>query len=186
MSLKNLNIDDSWTLFLDRDGVINLKKEGDYIRKWEEFNFLPEALDALKALASKFKRIVIVTNQQGIGKGIFIHEALADTHKNMIQKIKEAGGRIDKIYYCPNLASENHPDRKPDCGMAYKAQDDFPEIDFKKSIIVGDSITDMEFGRKAGMITVFISENKNLVKENKTLIDYSFESLFEFSKEIEN
>ena len=184
MTLQGLNIDSSWTLFLDRDGVINRKRENDYVKNWGEFEFLPGVPEAIKKLSGKFNRVIIVTNQQGIGKGVFTAEALNETHGKMLSEITGAGGRIDKIYYCPSLASENHPDRKPGCGMGLKAKNDFPEIDFKRSIIVGDSITDMEFGRALGMVTVFISENKELINKNRELIDYSFGSLAEFAKAV--
>jgi HAD superfamily hydrolase (TIGR01662 family) len=87
------------------------------------------------------------------------------------------GGRIDKVYFSPYLAKENHPTRKPNTGMALLAQKDFTQINFTKSIIVGDSISDMEFGRKVGMKTIFISNEKI---DNPT-IDYTFKSLLEFS-----
>lgn len=178
MTLKNLNIDKSWTLFLDRDGVINKKLENDYVKHWIEFEFLQGVHEALKNLNSVFGKIVIVTNQQGIGKGLYRVEDLELIHKNMLYEIDYLGGRIDKVYFSPYLNSEKHPTRKPGIGMAHQAKKDFPEIDFSKSVIVGDSMSDMEFGRAAGMKTVLISE------ENKTdsKVDFHYTSLLEFSK----
>jgi len=178
MTLKNLNIDKSWTLFLDRDGVINKKLDNDYVKHWIDFEFLEGTFEALKNLDSLFGRIVVVTNQQGIGKGLYRTEDLELIHKNMIYELTYKGGRIDKVFFSPYLSSQNHPTRKPSTGMALQAKNEFPEIDFKKSIIVGDSMSDMEFGRALGMITVFISENE--MKDAK--IDYNFKSLLEFSK----
>lgn len=180
MTLKNLNIDKSWTLFLDRDGVINKKLENDYVKHWIEFEFLEGVIDALKSLNSLFGTIVVVTNQQGIGKGIYRTEDLELIHKNMIYEIEYLGGRIDKVYFSPYLNSENHPTRKPGIGMALAAKKEFPQIDFSKSIIVGDSISDMEFGRNAGMKTVYISEEK----KNDPKIDFQYTSLIEFSKSL--
>lgn len=180
MTLKDLHIDKNWTLFLDRDGVINKKIENDYVKHWTDFEFLEGVLDALKILNSKFGKIVIVTNQQGIGKGLYRTEDLELIHKNMVYEINYLGGRIDKIYFSPHLASVNHPTRKPGTGMALEAKKDFPEIDFSRSVIVGDSMSDMEFGRTLGMKTVFISENT--VKDGK--IDFYFPSLVEFSLNI--
>jgi histidinol-phosphate phosphatase family protein len=181
MTLKDLHIDKSWTLFLDRDGVINKKLDDDYVKHWVEFEFIDGVLDALKACESLFGKIVIVTNQQGIGKGIYRTEDLELIHKNMLYEINYFKGRIDKVYFSPYLAVENHPTRKPGIGMAEQAKKDFPEIDFSKSIIAGDSVSDMEFGRNAGMKTCFISEIK--VPENKSqLIDFQFKSLAEFVK----
>lgn len=177
MTLKDLNINKDWTLFLDRDGVINKKLDNDYVKHWVEFEFLDGVFDALKKLDTVFGRIVVVTNQQGIGKHLYRVEDLELIHKNMIYEITYLGGRIDKVYFSPYLDSENHPTRKPNIGMALQAKKDFPEIDFSKSIIAGDSLSDMEFGKKAGMNTIFISEEKK--KDER--IDMQFTSLVEFA-----
>lgn len=176
--MPQLKIDTTWTLFLDRDGVINRKLDGDYVKNWEEFEFLPGALEALASFAKLFGHIVIVTNQQGIGKGLYTAEDLTEVHRRMMEQITNAGGRIDKIYFCPGLAKDDPPCRKPNPGMAHDAKKDFPSIDFSRSIIVGDSISDMEMGRNVGMHTVFISNDP----KQSPLIDQQFESLFEFSK----
>lgn len=180
MNLKSLNIDKSWTLFLDRDGVINKKLDNDYVKHWIEFEFLEGSIEALKILSPLFGRIVVVTNQQGIGKGLYRTEDLELIHKNMIYELTYGGGRIDKVYFSPYLNEENHPTRKPSTGMGLAAKSDFPEIDFAKSIIVGDSITDMQFGRTLGMKTVFISDSE--IKD--ALIDVTYHSLLEFSKSL--
>lgn len=180
MTLKNLNIDKSWTLFLDRDGVINKKLDNDYVKHWIEFEFLEGSVDAIKTLSSVFGKIVVVTNQQGIGKKLYRVEDLELIHKNMVYEIDYHGGRIDKVYFSPYLDAEKHPTRKPSTGMGLAAKQDFPEINFEKSIIVGDSMTDMEFGRGLGMRTVFISENER--KDEK--IDFNFRTLLEFSVQL--
>ncbi|MES2516172.1 MAG: HAD-IIIA family hydrolase [Bacteroidota bacterium] len=177
MTLKDLHIDNSWTLFLDRDGVINKKLENDYVKHTTEFEFIDGALNALRMLDPVFGNIVVVTNQQCIGKKIIFPEDLELIHQNMLYEISYLKGRIDKIYYSPYLASENHPTRKPGIGMALQAQKDFPTIDFSKSVIVGDSLSDMEFGRNAGMKTVYISQE---AKEDPR-IDYNFKSLIYFA-----
>lgn len=161
LDLNAWDIDRSWTLFLDRDGVINRKLPDDYVKQPGEFEFLPGVLDALATLNHKFGIIVIVTNQQGIGKGLMSFDQLAGIHKMMLAKISETGGRIDQIYFAWQLAEWNHADRKPNIGMAETARKDFKnEIDFSKSIIVGDSLSDMEFGTNAGMKRVFITRGE--------------------------
>lgn len=175
--LKNLQIDKSWTLFLDRDGVINKKLENDYVKHSAEFEFLDGALNALRILDGLFGTIVIVTNQQSIGKKIILPEDLELIHRNMMYEVTYMKGRIDKIYHSPYLASENHPTRKPGIGMALQAKQDFPHIDFEKSIIVGDSLSDMEFGRNAGMKTVYISPEAKTDER----IDFNFRSLIYFA-----
>ena len=177
MTLKDLNIDTTWTLFLDRDGVLNKKLENDYVKHSTEFEFIDGVLPALASLNKVFGKIVVVTNQQCIGKGIITIEDLELIHKNMLYEITYLKGRIDKIYFSPYLASENHPTRKPAIGMALQAKKDFPEIDFHKSIIIGDSLSDMEFGRTAGMKTVFISSEEKIDER----IDFNFKSLPFFS-----
>ena len=173
-----MNFDKAWTLFLDRDGVINRKLDNDYVKSWEEFEFLPGSLEALARFAGIFGHIVIVTNQQGIGKGIHTVEQLNEVHRRMMTEITRAGGRIDKIYFCPGLAKDNPPCRKPNPGMAHDAKRDFSSIDFNRSVIVGDSMSDMEMGRAVGMHTVFISSTPI----QSPLIDQQFESLFDLSE----
>lgn len=182
MILKDLNINKDWTLFLDRDGVINKKLDNDYVKHWVEFEFLDGVFDALKYLNGIFGRIVVVTNQQGIGKGLYRTEDLELIHKNMIYEINYHGGRIDKVYFSPYLNAENHPTRKPGTGMALLAKKDFPEIDFSKSLMIGDSMSDMAFGNTLGMKTAFISDNKT---ENPK-IDFHFGSLNEFINALQN
>jgi histidinol-phosphate phosphatase family protein len=182
MTLKNLNIDKSWSLFLDRDGVINKKLENDYVKHWIEFEFIEGSIDAIKYLTSVFGKIVVVTNQQGIGKRLYRIEDLELIHKNMLYEIAYHGGKIDKVYFSPHLQAENHPTRKPGIGMALNAKQDYPEIDFSKSIIIGDSMSDMEFGRNAGMRTVYISDEKKMDSK----IDYTFKSLNELVITLQN
>ncbi len=182
MNSSRYPIDKSWTLFLDRDGVINRRIIDDYVKNPDEFEFLPNVQNAIKICSEFFGRIFIVTNQQGIGKGLMTIEQLEEVHEKLLKGITLAGGRIDQIYFCPELADSNHPNRKPEIGMAVHAQKDFPEIDFSKSIMVGDSISDMEFGRKAGMVNVFIAPKNTQIDKN--LIIYSYESLFHFSKSL--
>lgn len=150
-------IDRSWTLFLDRDGVINVRDFHGYITRIEDFDFIEGSLEALVRFSKIFDRIVVVTNQQCIGKKIISTNQLDSIHQYMIEEIEKAGGRIDKVYYAPQLAKENSIYRKPQSGMADLAKVDFPEIDFSKSIIVGDSESDMQFGINKGMKTVFIT-----------------------------
>src|SRR5688572_14103834 len=129
MTLKDLNIDSTWTLFLDRDGVINKKLENDYVKHSTEFEFIDGSLNALRMLNSIFGIIVVVTNQQCIGKKIIFPEDLELIHQNMMYEITYLKGRIDKIYHSPHLDADNHPTRKPGIGMALQAKEDFPSID---------------------------------------------------------
>jgi histidinol-phosphate phosphatase family protein len=157
MTLKNLGIDSSWTLFLDRDGVLNRKRDNDYVKTWEEFEILPGVLQALAMASSMFSKVVVVTNQQGVGKGLYTSSQLEAIHNRFQQMVKEAGGRIDRFYYCPALDKDQDPCRKPNTGMALQAKKDFPSIVFEKSFMVGDSASDMEMGARLQMKNVYIS-----------------------------
>lgn len=149
-------IDKGWSLFLDRDGVINKEKSGGYILSWDEFVFEEGVLEALRIVARFFGRIIIVTNQRGVGKGYMTQKDLDEIHHRMKAVIERAGGRIDAIYACTEVAEES-PCRKPQTGMAIWAKRDFPEIDFRRSVMVGNSERDMLFGRALGMHTVWIA-----------------------------
>jgi histidinol-phosphate phosphatase family protein len=171
-----------WSLFLDRDGVINKRIVGGYIQTPEEFEFLPENLYALKQLANQFKYIFIVSNQQGIGKGLMSETDLELVHARMIHDIEAAGGRINQIFFCPDLASRKNNCRKPSLAMALEAKKEFPSIDFKKSFMVGDSKTDMEFGQKAGMKCIFIRSKAEEEVKGPSIL--AFDSLLEFSNHL--
>ena len=174
-------INSEWTLFLDRDGVINHEKKDDYIRHWSEFEFYAESLLALPLLAQKFNRIIITTNQKGIGKGLMTDADLAAIHLYMTNKILEIGGRIDAIYYCSDLDNQS-PNRKPQPGMAFQAKASFPSIDLSKSIMVGNRMSDMEFGRNAGMHTIYLATTHPEAPFPNTKIDDRFDHLFQFAK----
>ncbi|MEO7530895.1 MAG: HAD-IIIA family hydrolase [Sediminibacterium sp.] len=174
-------IDKSWTLFLDRDGVINHDKDNDYIRDWDEFRFYDTTLEAMAILEKYFGRIVVTTNQKGVGKELMTVADLANIHSNMLQQIQGSGGRIDKVYYCSDL-SDDSINRKPNPGMAFQAKADFPEIDLAKSLIVGNRISDMSFGRNAGIYTIFVATTHPETPFPDPLIDLRFDSLLAFAK----
>ena len=168
-------ISNDWTLFLDRDGVINKRLVGDYVKKVEEFEFIDGALDAIAKFSNLFGVIVIVTNQQGIGKGLMTTEDLNAIHDNMLAEIKYHGGRIDHVFYCPKLAKDNPECRKPNTGMGHEAKSIFPAIDFNKSLMIGDSFSDMEFGTRLGTHCAYIGNDERYD---------SFESLIHVAKSI--
>lgn len=150
------NIDKSWTLFLDRDGIINKRIYGGYVQHWETFEFLSGVLESLAIFSRIFGRTVVVTNQQGIAKGIMNEDQMQSVHRKMLAEVEKAGGKIDAVFHCPDMASKPGNCRKPSAFMALKAKKRFPEIDFSKSIMVGDAESDMAFGKNAGMFTVLV------------------------------
>ena len=170
------HIDRSWTLFLDRDGVINHETEGEYVTQWSEFKFYDGVKQALEIFAQKFNRIIIITNQRGISKGLMDEGDLRDIHLNMLGAIEAAGGRIDRIYYCIDM-NDDSMNRKPNPGMALQAKQDFPEIDFKRSLMIGNTMADMQFGRNIGAHTIFISSNRPVPSMPNALVDAAYPSL---------
>ncbi len=181
--VKKIKKDKEYSLFLDRDGVINKRIKGNYVKYVEEFEFMEGSDDAIVKLSPFFKYIFVVTNQQGVGKNIMNVELLHDVHQHMKQCIVDKGGKIDAMYYCPKLAKNNPKCRKPNIGMALQAQKDFPDIDFNKAIMVGDSISDMHFGQLMQMTTVFVEtkEPEEIKAAQKEFIHFTFDDLVAFA-----
>lgn len=175
-------IDDTWTLFLDRDGVINDEKHEDYIHKWDEFKFYDGVKEALAVFSKKFGKIFIVTNQRGVARGLTKLEDLENIHKNMLRDIIKAGGKIDKIYYSIDLDNES-PNRKPNPGMGLQAKKDFPEIDFSKSIMIGNTLSDMKFGRNLKVAaTIFLPTTRKDIDLKSPEIDLVFDDLISVAR----
>ena len=174
-------INNSWTLFLDRDGVLNHDKNESYIFHFAEFKFYDGVLESLQFFAEKFGHIFIVTNQRGVGRGLMTESDLQNIHTRMLAAIQQTGGRIDKIYYCTAIDNSD-PNRKPNPGMFFQARADFPDIIPGQSIMVGNNISDMEFGRNTGMHTVFVKTTRPGQVIPHPAIDQAFDSLPDFAK----
>lgn len=145
------------TIFLDRDGTINRKQpEGDYVKSWAEFEFLPGALAGIRLLARTGARIICITNQRGIARGRMTEVDLADIHQRMLAEIRQAGGRVDAIYHCPHEGDDCNC-RKPLTGMFEQAKLDFPDIDFANSFMVGDALSDMKAASRLGCKSALVS-----------------------------
>lgn len=169
-------IDNSWTVFIDRDGVINYEKEDGYILNKDEFRFYEGVKESFQLLNQNFGRVIIVSNQRGVGRGLMTEAELNEIHQQMISELEQAGGKIDKIYYCTST-SNKHPDRKPNPGMAFHAKKDFPEIDLSKSIMIGNKLSDMQFGKNAGSYTIFTATTHPETPYPHPEIDLRFDSL---------
>ena len=147
------------TLFLDRDGVINRCVEAGFVGSREAFEFLPGVLPALKTAAGLFRHIFVVTNQPAVGMGLMTKAELTALHTWMCGEIGAAGGRIDRVYSCPDPKSARSFYRKPAVGMGLRAQREFPDVAFADAFMVGDTRTDMAFGHRLGMHTALIGAN---------------------------
>lgn len=144
-------------VFLDRDGVINRKApEGEYVTSWESFAFLPGALEALALLAGSPLRVVIATNQRGIALRRMTDHDLRDIHERMVAAVKEAGGRIDAVYYCPHEVGCRC--RKPEVGMFEQAAADLG-LRLAETAVIGDSASDMLAAQRIGAARVLIGSS---------------------------
>lgn len=162
--------------------MLNVRPPGDYVKTPDAWIPVDGLGEAMRLLSEKFGRIVVVTNQAGIGKGLMTEADLDEVHRKMTEMIQQAGGRLDAIYFCPHRREAACDCRKPAIGMALQAKVDFPDIDFTKSWMVGDSRSDMELGFRTGMKTVLIQGKEEEAEELKTVeVDFRADSLLDFA-----
>jgi len=145
-------------IFLDRDGVINADMPGDYVKNWGEFRFLPDALRALSDLTRNGFDIIIISNQQGVGKGLMSYEDLMEIDKRMKLEVERAGGRILDSFYCTHLAGENCDCRKPKPGLIVQASKRY-SFEPRGKFFIGDSLRDMEAGNAVGCRTILLARD---------------------------
>lgn len=175
----------NWTLFLDRDGIVNERIMGGYVKSPDELVIRDDFIAAMKKIANLFGRIVIVTNQQGVAKGLMSENDLNAVHQKLTDILLKSGISIDKIYYCPHLDGTKCGCRKPDTGMAEKAKQDFPAIDFQQSIMIGDSLSDILFGNRMDMKTVLISDIISKPEIGSSIMpDFYYQTMQEFADSI--
>lgn len=179
--MTKFNPTDYRFLLLDRDGVINEERPGDYVKYKEELIFTPNALDALQILTNEFEKTFVVTNQRGIGRGKMSVQALTDVHNYMLNEISKASGKIDAIYYSPDI-SDHSINRKPNIGMAFQIQDDNSDFDFDRTIMVGNSKSDIIFGKKLGMYTILVGNKYSKEDSIYQIADAYFGSLYQFAE----
>jgi D-glycero-D-manno-heptose 1,7-bisphosphate phosphatase len=143
-------------LFLDRDGVLN--EDRGYVHRWEDFRWIPGAVEAVGAFNRAGWLVFVVTNQSGIGRGYYTEEAMHALHAEMAKALAARGAHIDAIYYCPlhpqaAAPAYRHPDppgRKPNPGMILQAMSEWP-VDRARSILVGDKPADLQAATRAGI-----------------------------------
>jgi len=141
-------------VFLDRDGVIN-RNRPDHVKSWNEFEFLPGALEALKRLAGLGWPVVVVTNQAAIGRGLVDPSEVEEIHRRMVDEVRLFGGRIDAVLYCPHRPDEGCECRKPKLGLLIEASR-LLHLDLAASILVGDAESDLLAARAAGCRPVMV------------------------------
>ena len=170
-------------VFLDRDGVIN-RDSPDYIKSWAEFEFLPRSLEAFRLLNDNGFETIIITNQSGIGRKFFTLETLTDMHRRMKDQIRDNGGDLLDIYFCPHLPDKGCDCRKPNPGLIREACREH-QIEPDQTVMVGDSTKDIECAHNAGCSTAVLVKTGNGTKaepelrQNNTRVDYVAEDLYD-------
>lgn len=152
------------TVFLDRDGILNRKMpEGEYVTRWEKFRVLPGVPEAVCRMNEAGVRVVVVSNQRGIARGLYTAADVETIHANFQQQLKGAGAHIDAFFFCPHDKGQCNC-RKPLPGLFEQAVEQFPEITASSSAMIGDSLSDIEFGRRLGIRTVFVEGDRDRQK----------------------
>jgi len=157
-------------IFLDRDGVIN-RDRVEYTRSWAEFEFLPNVLVALRRLTAMGFKIIITSNQAGVGKGLYTQATLADITRRMIERIEENGGRIYAVHYCRHRDIDNCICRKPKLGLFKQAVINMA-VNLKETFVVGDSQRDIQAGNELGCKTILVLCGKTKTAED--VADFKF------------
>jgi D-glycero-D-manno-heptose 1,7-bisphosphate phosphatase len=142
-------------ILLDRDGVINRRMPHGYVTSWTQFEFLPRAVDALKLLAAKGYKVIVVSNQACVSKGLMSSDALADVTRRFLEEVENNGGRIDGVYYCPHQDRDGCDCRKPKPGLLLQAQREHG-FALAETFMVGDSEGDLMAAHEAGCPAILV------------------------------
>ena len=172
-------------VFLDRDGVINeFPGNGNYVTKWKDFHFIPGALEALRVLKENGYALFIVSNQAGVGKGIYSKKKLTHITRNMLLKIRKSGGNIKRVFYCTHRSGDGCQCRKPGIGSVRRALNLMNKtIRYApKAFFIGDTQVDILAGHNAGCRTIFVlsgREDRRYMRSWKVKPDFIAKDLFE-------
>lgn len=159
-----------WTVFLDRDGVLNRKApNGDYVKAWEEFAWLPGVREAVRLLNVAGILVVVVTNQRGVAKGLMSANDVNRIHRRMQDELRQMGAHLDAIYFCPHEVGQCRC-RKPEIGLFLQAQSELSGIEFSRSFIVGDSLADIEAARRIGAIPVWVGKSDEVASLGESVL----------------
>jgi D-glycero-D-manno-heptose 1,7-bisphosphate phosphatase len=170
-------------VFLDRDGVIN-KDSPDYVKRWSEFEFIPESIEAIRLLTEQNFTVIVITNQSIINRKMATPDDLEFTHSMMKKAVKEGGGEIKDIFFCPHKPEDGCLCRKPEPGLIIEALKKY-RIKAYNSVMVGDSSRDIECAKRAGCRYAVLVKTGNYQKaasaleEKKIYPDYIANNLYE-------
>ena len=155
------------TVFLDRDGVINRKMpEGQYVTSWQQFELLPGVSESIAQLNHAGLRVLAVSNQRGIALGLYSAADVDEIHQRLGLELAASGAHVDGFYFCPHDKNQCTC-RKPLPGLFDQALSDFPGLEAASSLIIGDSLSDIEFGRNLGMRTIFLQGDEHTSRHQK-------------------
>ncbi|MCE7987283.1 MAG: HAD family hydrolase [Caldilinea sp. CFX5] len=156
-------------ILLDRDGVLN-RERADYVKSWQEFQFLPGVLPALARLATLAVPIVVVTNQSAIGRGIIEAAVVTELHQRLHEVVTKAGGRIDAFFVCPHHPADNCRCRKPQPGLLQQAAHQFA-FSLTEAVFIGDAMTDYEAACAAGCHAILVKSGRQGVDLDRLFVD---------------
>jgi D-glycero-D-manno-heptose 1,7-bisphosphate phosphatase len=145
------------TVFLDRDGVIN-RMRSDYVKRWEELELLPGAVDALVRIARSGRDVIVLTNQSAIAQNLVTVEAITQIHNRLAALVAQRGGQIRAFLVCPHVADDGCDCRKPLPGLFFRARDELG-IDLTKGVMVGDQFWDVQAARAAGCSAILVNSD---------------------------
>jgi len=160
-------------IILDRDGVLNRRPpRAEYVRRWDEFHWLPGAREALRVLTGANYRIIVVSNQAGIARGAMTEADLRGIHQRMSEEARRAGGWIDAVYHCPHDWNEGCACRKPEPGMLFQAQRQF-NLDLPRTLVVGDDERDAQAAEAAGCPSALVSDGLSLLDIVRKMVNHA-------------
>lgn len=171
-------------IFLDRDGVINRDPGfGGYVTSWQEFDFLPGSLEALKKLHQTGYTVIVISNQGGVAKGLYTQKALDEITKNMLAQVEQAGGRIRAVHYCPHQDEDNCNCRKPKTGLFARATKGI-QVNFVETYFVGDNRRDVLAAKAIGAKSIFVLSGNTKLEELDVKPDFIARDLLEAVEKI--
>ena len=153
-------------IFLDRDGVINRDRGSEYVDRWDKFRFIPGSLKALRLLKEEGYRVVVISNQAGVAKGVYSLKELSLLTRRMKEKVEEAGGRLDAVYYCTHQKENRCTCRKPKTALFRRAHLRFG-IPFKNAFVVGDSVRDIIAGKRLRCRTILVLSGREKLSRKR-------------------
>ncbi|HLD88592.1 MAG TPA: D-glycero-beta-D-manno-heptose 1,7-bisphosphate 7-phosphatase [Candidatus Nanoarchaeia archaeon] len=163
-------------VFLDRDGTINV--DDGYIYEIEKFRFITRSAEAIKVLKNSGLKVIIVTNQSGVGQGLYKEEDVKKVHTHMVEELKKKGVKIDDILYCPHTRDAGCECRKPNMLMVKKSAEKFG-LNLKECYVVGDKNADVALGNRAGCKSILVKTGYSGKDKCEATPDYTAEDLYE-------